>query len=196
MSRMDNSDYASLIYLVLLGGAVLMWFFAQNRASMGKLTQQALVWGLIFVGVIAAVGLWGDIRQTVRPSQTVLAQDQRIELPRSPDGHYYLTAEVNGTPVRFVVDTGASQIVLTLADARAAGIDTDGLAYVGRANTANGTVRTAPVRLDRLSIGPIEDHDLRAVVNEGSMSESLLGMDYLQRYSSVEIGGGKLVLSR
>ena len=159
---MDNSDYASLIYLVLLGGAVLMWFFAQNRASMGKLTQQALVWGLIFVGVIAAVGLWGDIRQTVRPSQTVLAQDQRIELPRSPD----------------------------------AGIDTDGLAYVGRANTANGTVRTAPVRLDRLSIGPIEDHDLRAVVNEGSMSESLLGMDYLQRYSSVEIGGGKLVLSR
>lgn len=193
---MNDFDYARLFYLVLLGGALLTWFFAQNRASFGKLTQQALAWGLIFVGVIAAVGLWDDIRQTVRPTQTVLAQDSRIELPRAPDGHYYLTAEINGTPIRFVVDTGATQIVLTRADAARAGIDTDALAYTGRANTANGTVRTAPVRLDSVAIGPIRDTGLRAVVNEGSMEQSLLGMDYLQRYSSVEIGGGKLVLTR
>ncbi|EDM71289.1 hypothetical protein RAZWK3B_13749 [Roseobacter sp. AzwK-3b] len=194
--RMTDFDYARLIYLVLLGGAILMWFFAQNRASFGKLTQQALVWGLIFLGVIAAVGLWDDIRQTVRPTQTILAQDNRIELPRAPDGHYYLTAEINGTPVRFVVDTGASQIVLTRSDAARAGIDTAALAYIGRANTANGTVRTAPVRLDSIAIGPIRDTRVRAVVNEGAMDHSLLGMEYLQTFSSVEIGGGKLVLTR
>ena len=193
---MSDFDYARLLYLVLLGGAVLMWFFAQNRASWGKITQQALVWGLIFVGVIAAVGLWGDIRQTVRPAQTVLAQEGRVELPRAPDGHYYLTAEVNGTPVDFVVDTGASQIVLTRDDARRAGIDLDALTYFGRAYTANGPVRTAPVRLDRIEIGPISDTDVRAVVNEGAMQQSLLGMEYLQRFSSVEITGGTLVLTR
>lgn len=193
---MDNFDTARLIYLVLLGGVVLLWFFAQNRASLGKVTQQALVWGLIFVGVIAAVGLWGDIRQTVQPTQTVVAQGDRIELPRAPDGHYYLTAEVNGTPIRFVVDTGASQIVLSQSDAREAGLDLSDLIYIGRAYTANGTVRTAPVKLDSIAIGPIRDHDVRAVVNEGAMDESLLGMDYLQRFSSVEIGGGKLVLTR
>ena len=193
---MSEFDTARVIYLVLLGSAVLLWFLAQNRASLGRVTQQALAWGLIFVGVIAAVGLWDDIRQTVRPTQTVLAQQNRIELPRAPDGHYYLTAEINGAPVRFVVDTGASQIVLTKSDAARAGIDTAALAYIGRANTANGTVRTAPVRLDSIAIGPIRDSGVRAVVNEGVMDHSLLGMEYLQRYTSVEIGGGKLVLTR
>jgi len=196
IQTMENFDTARLLYLVLLGGAVLLWFFAQNRASLGKVTQQALVWGLIFVGVIAAVGLWGDIRQTVQPTQTVLAQGDRIELPRAPDGHYYLTAQVNGTPVRFVVDTGATQIVLSQDDARAAGLELSNLIYAGRAFTANGTVRTAPVRLDQIAIGPIADHDVRAVVNEGKMDQSLLGMDYLQRFSSVEISNGTLSLTR
>ncbi len=193
---MSEFDTARLMYLVLLGGAILAWFFAQNRNSLGKLTQQALVWGLIFVGVIAAVGLWGDIRQTVRPTQMVLAQDGRIELPRAMDGHYYLIAEVNGEPIHFVVDTGASEIVLTKEDAQSAGIDTANLAYAGRAYTANGEVRTAPVRLESIAIGPIRDEGVRAVVNEGQMDKSLLGMSYLQRWTSVEIGGGKLVLTR
>lgn len=193
---MSDFEYARLFYLVLLGGAVMLWFFAQNRNSLGRVTQQALVWGLIFVGVIAAVGLWGDIRQTVRPGQVVLSEAGRIEVPRAPDGHYYLTADVNGTPVNFVIDTGASQIVLSERDARRVGIDTAGLVYVGRAITANGEVRTAPVRLDRLAIGPFADERVRAVVNEGALDRSLLGMDYLQRFSSVEIAGNRLILTR
>ncbi|WP_397541415.1 TIGR02281 family clan AA aspartic protease [Roseovarius salis] len=193
---MSDIDTARLLYLVLLGGAIVLWFFAQNRASLGKVTQQAIVWALIFVGVIAAVGLWGDIRQTVRPGQAVVAEGGRIELPRAPDGHYYLTAQVNGEPVNFVVDTGATQIVLSKQDAETAGIDTDALTYVGRAYTANGEVRTAPVRLERLEIGPITDRGVRAVVNAGELHQSLLGMEYLQRYRSVEITGGKLVLTR
>jgi len=193
---MSEFDTARLFYLVLLGGAVLMWFFAQNRASWGRITQQAVVWGLIFVGVIAAVGLWGDIRRSVTPGQAVVTEAGRIAVPRAPDGHYYLTARVNGTPVNFVVDTGATQIVLSERDARTAGIETETLAYVGRAYTANGEVRTAPVRLDRIAIGPVVHRDVAAVVNAGELNQSLLGMDYLQRFRSVEITGGELVLRR
>lgn len=193
---MTEFDYARVFYLVLLGGAVVLWFFAQNRNSLGKVTQQAMVWALIFVGVIAAVGLWGDIRNTVMPGQAVLAEGGRIELPRAPDGHYYLTAEVNGEPIRFVVDTGASQIVLTKSDAEKAGLATADLDFVGRAYTANGEVRTAPVRLDRVSVGPLVDEDVRAVVNEGELDQSLLGMEYLQLFTSVEITNGTLVLTR
>jgi aspartyl protease family protein len=193
---MSDFDTARLLYLVLLGGAIVLWFFAQNRASWGKVTQQAIIWALIFVGVIAAVGLWGDIRQTVRPGQAVVAESGRIELPRAADGHYYLTAQVNGAPVEFVVDTGATQIVLSETDAAAAGIDTGRLSFIGRAYTANGEVRTAPVQLDRIEIGPITDRGVRAVVNGGEMNQSLLGMTYLRRYRSVEITGGKLVLTR
>lgn len=192
---MEQLDPARLVYLVILGSAILMWFVAQNRASLGKLVQQAALWGLIFVGAIAVVGLWEDIRQSVRPMQSVVTDD-RIELPRAPDGHYYLTAEVNGVPLRFVVDTGASQVVLSQSDAARAGIDTAGLAYLGRAQTANGVVRTAPVRLDSIAVGSVRHEGVRAVVNEGELEQSLLGMEYLQRFSHIEITGGTLVLTR
>lgn len=192
---MEQLDTTRLVYLVILGSVIGLWFFVQNRQSLGKLAQYAAIWGLIFLGAIAVVGLWGDIRQTVQPRQSVVAEG-RIELPRAPDGHYYLTAQVNGVPLRFVVDTGASQIVLSQQDARRAGIDTGGLVYTGRAFTANGEVRTAPVRLDRVEVGPVRDTNVRAVVNGGEMAGSLLGMDYLGRFSRVEITGGQLVLER
>ncbi|WP_439526264.1 TIGR02281 family clan AA aspartic protease [Roseovarius mucosus] len=192
---MQDFDFARLTYLMILGSVLLVWFVAQNRASLGKLAQQALIWGLIFVGALAAVGLWEDIRQTVRPMQSVVSGD-RIEVPRAPDGHYYLTVEIEGVPVRFVVDTGASQIVLSQSDAERIGLDTKSLAYLGRAYTANGEVRTAPVRLESLAVGPVRHENLRAVVNQGEMGQSLLGMEYLQRFSSIEITGGRLVLTR
>ncbi|MCQ0092775.1 TIGR02281 family clan AA aspartic protease [Roseovarius sp. M141] len=174
----------------------MMWFFAANRHSMGKNLQQAAVWGLIFIGVIAAIGLWDDIRNTVAPTQSVSRDGTRIELPRAPDSHYYLDAQVNGAPVRFVVDTGASDIVLSRADAIRVGLHPDGLAFTGQANTANGMVRTAPVRLDSFVVGGVTDQDLRAVVNDGDLEESLLGMRYLQRFSNMQISNGTLVLER
>jgi aspartyl protease family protein len=189
-------DTAQLIYLVVLGCAVMLWFFAANRNSMGKTLQQAALWGLIFIGVIAAIGLWDDIRSTVLPMQSVSRDGGRIELPRAPDGHYYLNAEVNGAPVRFVVDTGASDIVLSRADAAAAGLEPGDLAFIGQANTANGVVRTAPVRLDSFTVGGVTDRSLRAVVNDGELSQSLLGMRYLQRFATMQIADGKLVLER
>lgn len=192
---MESFDFPRLVYLSILGSVLVLWFVVQGRESLGKLLQHAAAWALIFLGAIAVVGLWQDIRQTVRPTQSVVSEG-RVELPRAPDGHYYVTAEVNGATIRFVVDTGASQIVLSRRDARRAGIDTGALIYTGRAQTANGTVRTAPVRLDRLAIGGFEDRDVRAVVNEGAMDGSLLGMEYLRRFSSVEIAGERLVLTR
>ncbi|MGR3702775.1 MAG: retropepsin-like aspartic protease family protein [Paracoccaceae bacterium] len=193
---MDGYDLGRLTYLILLGSVIVFWFLVQNRQSLGKTLQQALVWGLLFLGVIAAFGLWNDIRQTVRPTQSVISAQGRIELPRAPDGHYYLTAEVNGAAIRFLVDTGATDIFLSREDAITAGLDPANLAFIGSAMTANGEVRTAPVRLESIRLGPHEDRGLRAFVNAGEMRESLLGMTYLQRFSSVEIRQGALILTR
>lgn len=193
---MSDFDTAHLIYLIVLGIAVVMWFVATNREKLGTVIQQALIWVLIFIGVMAGIALWDDVRRGAMRGQTVATTGDWVELPRHADGHYYVTAQVNGEPIVFVVDTGATDIVLTREDAEAAGLDPDNLAYVGRAMTANGEVRTAPVRLDSLNIGPIRDENIVAVVNDGQMDQSLLGMSYLQRYSSVEISAGKLLLTR
>lgn len=192
---MDGNDFGQLAYLVLLGLAVAGWFFAQNRESMGKLAQQAAVWGLIFVGAIAAAGMWNDISRDVMPRQGVLA-DGRIEVPVGRDGHYHLTLSVNGQPLDFVVDTGASQIVLSREDAVRVGIDPGSLAYLGSAQTANGVVRTANVTLDTVRLGEMTDRSVPAVVNDGQMDASLLGMSYLRQFERIEIEGGRLILSR
>ena len=176
---MTGDEIARLFYLGLLGFAVAGWAMAESRRGMGVFLK-----------------LWEDIRNDVAPRQLVLEGGARIEAPRAVDGHYYLTVEVNGREVDFVVDTGATDIVLTREDAERLGIDTGSLSYRGLAGTANGMVRTARVSLDRVRLGGVTDRNVGAVVNEGEMDKSLLGMRYLQRFDRLEISDGTLVLER
>ena len=99
-------------------------------------------------------------------------------------------------PVDFIVDTGASNVVLSQQDAERVGIDTDTLIYGGRASTANGEVRTARVMLQDVRLGELDEGSLRAFVNEGELDSSLLGMSYLRRFGRVEITPNMLVLER
>lgn len=193
---MDAIDIGHLIYLVLLLAMVAGWFFAQRREQLNKTAQQAAVWGLIFLGTIAAIGLWDDIRGTVAGRQVHFENGDTVVVPRAPNGHYHLTLDINGAPVDFILDTGASDIVLTSEDAARAGIDIAALHFIGRASTANGVVRTAPVRLDTVTLGPVTNTGVSALVNEGDMAESLLGMGYLQHWGRIEIEGGELRLIR
>ncbi|KHA52561.1 retropepsin-like aspartic protease family protein [Sulfitobacter geojensis] len=193
---MGNFDTGNLIYLVVLLVMVAGWFFMQSRDGLNKTLQYGAVWAMIFIGGAAAVGLWQDISRDARTPQFSVAGSDQIVVPRARDGHYYLTAQVNDAAVRFVVDTGATDMVLTQADAKRAGLDPETLAYLGRANTANGEVRTAFVRLEQVQLGEIVDRDVAAVVNEGQMEQSLLGMGYLQRWGRIEIAGGELILTR
>lgn len=193
---MSSFDIGNAIYLILLLAMVLTWFVAQNRQSLGKTVQQALAWGLIFIGIVAAIGVWDDIRQTLRPTQSVITETGQIEVPRAPDGHYYLTLLINDKPIDFLVDTGASEVVLTSNDAERAGLALDNLIYSGRAMTANGEVRTALVKLDSVELGDVLDRGVTAWVNEGEMDQSLLGMAYLRRWNRIEISDSALVLTR
>lgn len=193
---MSGDQIERLVYLGLLGTAVAGYFIAANRRRLGELARHAMLWGLIFVGVIAGFGLWSDIRDDVIARQSVVADGSRIEVPRAFDGHYYLTLALNGTPVQFVVDTGASEIVLSQEDARRVGLDPATLIYSGSAGTANGVVRTARVTLEQVALGPVVDYRVPAWVNQGEMNGSLLGMTYLQRFDRIEIADGRLVLER
>ncbi|MBV1927837.1 MAG: TIGR02281 family clan AA aspartic protease [Rhodobacteraceae bacterium] len=163
---------------------------------MGKTAQMAVAWGLIFLGVIAAFGLWEDISQTVRPKQSALNAQGQVSVPRAPNGHYYLTLNINDQPIEFMIDTGASDVVLTQSDASQIGLNPNSLNYFGRAMTANGEVRTAPVELETVALGDVVDKNVTAWVNQGDQDQSLLGMAYLQRWSHIEIGNNSLILTR
>jgi aspartyl protease family protein len=84
--------------------------------------------------------------------------------------------------------------VLSPTDARRVGIATDGLRFTQRFETANGTVRGAPVELRELSIGPIQFANVQASVNGAPMSHSLLGMSVLRRFDSYEVRDGEFVV--
>ena len=195
---MAEFETGRLIYLLLLLAMVAGWFFMQGRGEgFNKTLQQAAVWGMIFVGAAAGYGLWGDItRNSGVPQQSYAGGIGTVTLPRARDGHYYLTVQINGSPIRFVVDTGASDMVLTREDAQRVGLSPDTLNYLGRANTANGEVRTAFVRLNEVQLGDVRDFDVPAVVNDGEMGQSLLGMGYLQRWGRIEISNNELILTR
>ncbi|WP_347310181.1 retropepsin-like aspartic protease family protein [Defluviimonas sp. SAOS-178_SWC] len=191
---MDFNDLPRLAYFVLLLAVVGGYFLMENRKNLGKTAQQAAIWGLIFLGAIAVSGLWGDIRRGALPTEVVVHGDT-LEVPVAQDGHFYLTAEVNGTKVLFVVDTGASDIVLTQRDAERVGLKPGTLNYFGTAMTANGRVETAPVRLGTLALGEVTDTNVPAVVNGGQLDTSLLGMSWLGRHE-VTFARDRLIIRR
>ena len=191
---MDADVFARLAYLGIILVALIGWVLVEYRGKLGFAVRSAVAWGMIFVGAAAGYGLWGDIRGSILPDQTV-TQSGQIEVPRAQDGHYYLTLVIDGTKIEFLADTGASTVVLSDRDARKLGIDLDGLAYLGQAETANGVVRTANVSLKDVELGPYRDRQINASVTKGAMEVSLLGMDYLGLYR-IEIDQGKMILSR
>jgi aspartyl protease family protein len=196
MGGMEPDSLARLIYLVLLGGVVAAWFLVSNRRDMGRIAQQAAIWVFIFVGAILVVGLWEDLRRTASGNRFSVTEDGQMVVQRGRDGHFHLTARINGAPVDLLVDTGASDLVLTRRDAARAGIDPGSLSFLGIAETANGRVRTAYVRLDEMQVGPFRDTRVRAAVNDGDMPHSLMGMSYLGRFGRIEIAGDRMTLSR
>jgi aspartyl protease family protein len=104
-------------------------------------------------------------------------------------------AEVNGRAADFVADTGATFVVLTYEDAARLGLSPQRLDFTGRAQTANGTTRVAPMTLDRVRIEDITIRNIPAVVAEkGALATNLLGMSFLSRLRSFQIRGSELIL--
>lgn len=116
------------------------------------------------------------------------------EVARSADGHWRAEARVNGRKVEVLVDTGATLVALTLDDAKAAGIDVRNLRYSERVRTASGTARAATVMLERIQIGNVRVRDVEAMVIEGGLSVSLLGMSFLSRLEQFDVRGQTLRL--
>jgi aspartyl protease family protein len=118
-----------------------------------------------------------------------------VTLTREGDGHFYVEANVNGAPVRMMVDTGATSVALTMEDAEALGISQseEGFSQTGRG--VGGEVAVMPISIDTLSVGAISHRDVPAVVVNSELQVSLLGQSWLSRVGNVSIQGDKMTLN-
>ncbi|RRH72600.1 retropepsin-like aspartic protease family protein [Falsigemmobacter faecalis] len=191
---MFEDNLGRLIYLVLLLGALGGWALVEARGRFGQFTRQALAWVMIFGGLAAGYGLVKDINFGSQQA-LVSGEARQLEIKRSGDGHYYLALAVDGVPVRFMVDTGASSIVLSDRDTDRLNIERSKLAFLGQARTANGIIRTAQITLRNVTLEGQAMGDLQASVGDGPLGVSLLGMEFLNRFSRVEIARDRLILT-
>ena len=159
--------------LCAMGGARLMTAAAANKAD----DQRAAI-------------------ATVAPdaSQSEPIESGEASIAKSSDGHFWADAEVDGHPVRFLVDTGATAVALTADDARNLGIDPSSLQYQYTVMTANGPARAAQVKLGLVSVGRAQVYDVKAIVIDKGLETSLLGMSYLGRLNKFEATQDALVL--
>lgn len=122
------------------------------------------------------------------------ASSTAASITKSSDGHYWAQADVNGSAVKFLVDTGATAVALSPNDARRLGFAPDGLTYTYTVMTANGEARAAKVRLTSVAVGGARVEDVDAFVIEKGLDTSLLGMTYLGRLSEWKATPDSLIL--
>jgi aspartyl protease family protein len=198
---LETGDFASLVYkialLIFIGGAVLALF----RERIAEAFQAAIFW--VVIGLLLAVGYTyrydlrdiGDrVLSELMPGRA-FSRGGTVEIARGNRGEFQIVAEINGARISTVYDTGASAVVLTQEAAKAAGLPLDFLNYSIAVETANGRAKAAPVTLDRIKVGGIEERAVPALIAQpGQLRTSLLGMSFLNRLKSSEVRGDRLVL--
>jgi len=109
-------------------------------------------------------------------------------------GHVVLTATVNGAPIKFLVDTGATLVTLSLKDAAAAGLRRDELVFDRTVQTGNGAVKAAVAQIREMRIERFEMKDIQVAVIE-NLQQSVLGMSFLRRLKAFEMRDGELSMT-
>ena len=132
-----------------------------------------------------------DLPATPRPAHS---KPGAVSFYADRYGQFWIDGNANGTAFRFLADTGATDVVFDIRDARRLGLDVNRLRWDGAASTANGIVRTASARIARLTVGPFTALDVPVSINEGELNQPLLGMAFLRRMN-VSLGSGMLTLS-
>ncbi|MXQ13874.1 retropepsin-like aspartic protease family protein [Microvirga makkahensis] len=164
--------------------------------------QATAVSGGVLIALLVMYASRGELQTVIDRAigdislgRTVVTPDGEVVAARKTDGSFLLQGKVNGHDTRFVFDTGASTVVLRAENAVALGFRPETLDYSVPVATANGGALAAPILIERLSIGPITERNIRALIaREGVLHANLLGMTFLERLASYEVRGNRLIL--
>ncbi|HMN51679.1 MAG TPA: TIGR02281 family clan AA aspartic protease [Xanthobacteraceae bacterium] len=210
VASLDANSFASLVYLlallVLVGGGAYGMFYGGFQESLRSLARTAALW-IAIIGFFALMYVYradlGRAFDSVFSAQDPIAREivtgsinRMIRVERDTNGEFNVRVNINNAPVKMLVDTGASSVVLTVEAARAAGLPVDLLKYDVTIDTAKGRSFAAAVVLDEIRIGNIIERRVPALIaRPGQLRTSLLGMSFLMRLESFEVRGQQLVLN-
>ncbi len=194
------SSISGLIASVIGAGVV------GAHRNIGEMVKNLLIWVVMILG-LATGWLYQDqakeavlrVAGGLAPGRPVTVSDEKglAVLIREISSTAIVEAagDVNGQPVNFLIDTGATSITLSHRDALSIGFTEGELNYSLIINTANGQARAAPVRLDSVAIGTVERRGLRATVAEpGRLDQSLLGMNFISSLTAFEMRRDEVIL--
>ena len=135
--------------------------------------------------------------QSVEQPRQSSAGQHKMELASGRDGHFHADARVNGRHIDFMVDTGASLVILRETDAANAGLHPMPRDYTATVSTANGRIKAAPAKLERIEVGDITVFDVPALVlPDEVLSQNLLGVSFLSRLRRYEYADGRMMLEQ
>jgi aspartyl protease family protein len=198
--QLPGIDQTNALYALALLALVASGLVYARRLRLGETARNLAIWfaigGTLLVGYsfrAELAGVFDRVRGEVVPGYAVPVSSHSLVLTADTDGHFYVIGQVNGAPVRFIVDTGSSGVVLSPADAQRAGIDLATLKYSSPGETANGVGYDAQTSVQALSVGPLRLANVPVEVNKTPMSASLLGMSFL-RQADITTHGDQMTL--
>ena len=186
--------YLLLLILLVTGGSGMI-----RRMRGAQAVRDAMLWLGIILVLVLGYSFHNEIRTSrlgaaLVPSRIQKTNDGGLSIELAQDGHFHMEAEVNGVVINFMVDTGASDIVLSPQDAKSAGFPVETLNYSRAYHTANGTGSGAPVIIKTMMVGAVTLTDVPASVNAAPLENSLLGMTFLQQFREYRVNGDTLTL--
>ncbi|MGA1803469.1 retropepsin-like aspartic protease family protein [Rhizobium sp. HT1-10] len=201
----DNDDFGRMVYLLPISLMLAAGIWASRR-NVSETLRNLFIWLVILLGLATAFVYRGDAADVgnrlmagLLPGHafvvTTSEGGQEVILHKRLNGHFEADVTINGHRINMLVDTGASLLALTQADARRIGLDPDSMTYGMTIMTANGRGRAAPVMLKTVGIGPIDRQNVSAAVAEaGKLDQSLLGMTFLETLGSMQMQTDELRL--
>jgi aspartyl protease family protein len=181
-----------LMAIMLVAGGLM-----SRREKPAKLLVMALAWIAIFGAGFVLFTFrdnmgWVSQRLRAEAFGTPVHQGNEIRIPMAIDGHFWVEGTINGSPVKFLVDSGATITTVGRADAEKAGVEvTSGRDQLVR--TGNGVIRVSSARADRLNVGGIERNDIAIHVAENE-DLNVLGMNFLSSLDRWGVEGRWLIL--
>lgn len=191
------------INLVFAIGALVLVASAlfSRRIGFGEIVRSVLGWVAIFAVFIVIfsyqhelTGVWNRVTGELTGSNEQQVVGSTLKIRQSPDGHYWADAEVNGMPVRFLIDSGATTTAMALETAQAANVDINEGGFPTYLSTANGTVEAQRGMIATLKVGPMRAVDLPVVVAEAFGDSNVLGMNFLSQMKSWRVEGREMIL--